>query len=66
MTTDTTQQQARGRIWFFVGGMLSLAFGAMAIAIPCVTTVVLAKMVGYFLGVSLIMYGLGLKQAREA
>lgn len=61
MNTDTTQPKAAGRIWFIAGGAFSLAFGAMAITIPCVTTVVLAKMVGYFLlagGVVLLATGL--------
>ncbi len=49
MNTDTTEQQTKGRIWFIAGGVLSVAFGALAITIPCVTTVMIAKMVGYFL-----------------
>ncbi|HMO51891.1 MAG TPA: DUF308 domain-containing protein [Kiritimatiellia bacterium] len=49
MNTDHTPEQTKGRLWFIAGGIFSVAFGALAIAIPCVTTVVIAKMVGYFL-----------------
>lgn len=49
MNTNDTLQQAPGRIWFFIGGIFSLALGTLAIGIPCVTTVVIAKMVGYIL-----------------
>jgi uncharacterized membrane protein HdeD (DUF308 family) len=61
MNTQDIPQQAQGRIWFFVGGVFSLILGTVAIGIPCVTTVVIAKMVGYILLASgLVLLATGL------
>jgi uncharacterized membrane protein HdeD (DUF308 family) len=61
MNTNATPQPTPGRIWFLIGGIFSIIFVAMAITIPCVTTVVIAKMLGYFLlasGIVLLATGL--------
>ena len=61
MNTNEMHQQAPSRVWFFIGGIFSLILGALAIAIPCVTTVVIAKMVGYIsLASGLVLVATGL------
>jgi len=61
MNTNNSPQQVQGRLWFFVGGIFSLAFGMLAIAIPCVTTLAIAKLVGYILVASgVVMLATGL------
>jgi uncharacterized membrane protein HdeD (DUF308 family) len=61
MNTEAASVPNIGRVWFVVGGILSLVLGAMAIAIPCVTTVAIAKVVGYISLVSgIVLLGTGL------
>ena len=61
MNTETASVQSVSRGWFVVGGVSSLILGAMAIAIPCVTTVAIAKMVGLLSLVSgAVLLGTGL------
>ena len=41
--------KTNGRFWFVASGLFSVALGSLAIGIPCVTTVAIAKLVGIFL-----------------
>lgn len=61
MNKATSTEQSKGRIWFILGGVLSLAVGIMAITTPYVMTVAIAKLVGLFMlisGVALLATGL--------
>jgi uncharacterized membrane protein HdeD (DUF308 family) len=61
MSTEIVPPSTQGSIWFILGGIFSLAFGIMAIAIPCVTTIAIAKIVGYVLLASgAVLLGTGL------
>jgi uncharacterized membrane protein HdeD (DUF308 family) len=47
--TEVNSSQRRGRFWFVLSGIFSIILGALAIGIPCVTTVAIAKLVGIIL-----------------
>jgi uncharacterized membrane protein HdeD (DUF308 family) len=47
-----SQQNTVGRIWFSIGGVLSVLAGIVAIAVPCVTSVVIAQFIGILCVVS--------------
>lgn len=46
------QENATGRIWFLIGGVLSALAGIVAITVPCVTSVVIAQFIGILCVVS--------------